>query len=304
MIRDVSARPAIEWPTCLAILLCYGTWLAAGTVVYRFSPVAGLALLAVAIAFHSSLQHEATHRHPTPSAGLNEILVGLPIGLLYPFRRYRETHLAHHRDGTLTDPDDDPESYYHDPARLARLPWPARWLLGLNNLFLGRLVLGPVVGFGRFVAADARRIGRGDGAVRAAWLIHALSLLPVAWIVERVFGMPFWLYLAGPAYGGAALIGIRTYCEHQWHDVPERRTVIVERSWLAPVFLYNNLHIVHHARPDLPWYRLPAAYRADRQHWHGLNGGYVYRGYGAITWRYLLRRKEPLAHPPRRAAGP
>jgi fatty acid desaturase len=304
MLRENSTRAGVEWPTFLAILLCYGAWLAAGTILYRVNHAAALVLIAVIVAFHSSLQHEATHRHPTPSDPVNEILIGLPIGLFYPFRRYRTTHLAHHDDATLTDPDDDPESYYHDPARLARLAWPARWLLTLNNTVLGRITVGPAVGVGRFIAGDARRIVQGNGAVRTAWLIHGLSLLPVIWIVERVFGIPFWLYLIGPAYGGAALIGIRTYCEHQWHDVPGRRTIIVERSWLAPVFLYNNLHIVHHARPGLPWYRLPGAYRADRRHWHDLNGGYVYPSYGAIAWRYLVRRKEPLAHPPRRAAAP
>ena len=43
---------------------------------------------------------------------LNELLVGLPIGLVYPFRRFRALHLRHHADESLTDPFDDPESYY------------------------------------------------------------------------------------------------------------------------------------------------------------------------------------------------
>ncbi len=35
-------------------------------------------------------------------------------------------HMAHHRDAILTDPYDDPESNYLDPAVWARLPRPLR----------------------------------------------------------------------------------------------------------------------------------------------------------------------------------
>jgi fatty acid desaturase len=99
-----------------------------------------------------------------------------------------------------------------------------------------------------------------------------------------------------------SLIGIRSYCEHQWHDAPGHRTVIVERSWLGLLFLHNNLHAVHHGRPGLPWYQLPRAYEAERDYWHDVNGGYVYRGYHAIAWQYLFRHKEPLVHPGRQDA--
>lgn len=298
-----SARwQSVEWPTFLAIVLCYLGWLAAGALVCARYRVLGCVLLALVVAFHSSLQHEATHRHPTRLDWLNEILVGLPIGVFYPFRRYRETHLLHHRDGTLTDPHDDPESYYLDPARAATLPVFQRWLLTANNTLLGRILLGPGIACVRFALGDLRRIVAGDRAVRRAWLIHGLSLVPVVVVVQTVFGMPFWLYVSGPVYGGMALIAIRSFCEHQSHREASGRTVIVEGSWLGFLFLHNNLHVVHHARPGLPWYRLPAAYRAERGHWTTVNGGYVFRGYRAIARQYLLRRKEPLAHPFREGA--
>jgi fatty acid desaturase len=38
--------------------------------------------------------------------------VFLPIGLVWPFRRFKALHLRHHADERLTDPFDDPESYY------------------------------------------------------------------------------------------------------------------------------------------------------------------------------------------------
>ena len=72
----------------------------------------GLIALPVLAAFHTSLQHETIHGHPTPFHGLNELLVSLPLGAVFPFRRYRDLHLKHHNDMNLTDPYEDPESYF------------------------------------------------------------------------------------------------------------------------------------------------------------------------------------------------
>ena len=73
--------------------------------------------------------------------------------------------------------------------------------------------------------------------------------------------------------------------------------MIVEKSRSALLFLNNNLHLVHHTHPALPWHALPAAYRARRAEWQAINGGYVFRGYGAVLRKFALRAKEPVAHP-------
>jgi hypothetical protein len=52
------------------------------------------------------------HGHPTRSAALNEALVFPALGLFVPYRSFRDTHLRHHNDANLTDPYDDPESWY------------------------------------------------------------------------------------------------------------------------------------------------------------------------------------------------
>ena len=70
--------------------------------------------------------------------------------------------------------------------------------------------------------------------------------------------MPWWAYLLA-AWIGHALLKIRTYLEHRAHEAPRARTVIIEdRGPLALLFLNNNLHVVHHCHPAVPWYRLPA----------------------------------------------
>lgn len=292
----------LEWPTLLLIAACYAGWFAAG-LLYAVAPVAAVALLALAIALHSSLQHEAIHGHPTPWAGVNEVLVGLPLGLLVPYRRYRRQHLAHHVDGRVTDPYDDPESFYVARGDWQRLPRAVQMLLAWNNMLAVRMLIGPLISTALFLAGEAkalaRPIDRRDGReVRGAWMLHAAGLAGLAAIVHAVFAMPVGVYLLS-VYLASSLLAIRSFCEHRWHAHPGARTVIVERSLLGLLFLNNNLHLVHHTHPGLPWYALPAAYRARRGAWLAINEGYVFRGYGAVLRAFGLRAKEPVPHPVR-----
>ena len=79
---------------------------------------AGVALL---LTFHSSLQHEILHGHPTRSAAVNRLFGILPLSLWIPYDRYRRPHLVHHVNDRLTDPLDDPESNYWTAGGLGAL---------------------------------------------------------------------------------------------------------------------------------------------------------------------------------------
>jgi fatty acid desaturase len=45
------------------------------------------------------------------------------------------------------------------------------------------------------------------------------------------------------------------------------------------LYLNNNYHAVHHAYPEMAWYRIPAAYAADQEGYRLRNGGFVVPGY-------------------------
>ena len=286
----------IEWPTLALIAVCYMLWGAAGLWLWPVVPWLALAVMAFMAALHSSLVHECLHGHPTRHRRLNEALTVLPLALLHPYRRYRDTHLAHHQDARLTDPFEDPESYYKARWRFAAMPAWLRGLLRVNNTMLGRIVLGPVLGAAGFLAGEARLLRKGARGVRLAWGLHLAGLVPVLAMIHA-FGIPLWLYLLAVSWPALSLIAIRTYAEHRWHETPEGRTIIVERSPLAWLFLHNNLHIVHHQLPGAPWYALPRLYRERRDYWRALNGGYVYRNYGQLFRAHALRGKEPVPHP-------
>ena len=292
----MRALKRLEWPTLGLIALCYGIWAAAGIWLWPFSPALALGVMAVMAALHSSLVHECLHGHPTRSRYINEALVTLPLSLAYPYRRYKATHLAHHHDERLTDPFDDPESYYRARWDYDRLPGVLKALLRLNNTLLGRVLLGPWLVAGGFFLHEAALVRRGDRAVRRAWAIHMPAALLVAGAVWAM-GIPLWLYVLGVCWPGLSLIAIRTFAEHRWHETPEGRTIIVEKSPLAWLYLYNNLPIVHHKTPSAPWYTLPRLYRERRAEWQALNGGYVFPNYWALWRRWGVTMKEPVVHP-------
>jgi fatty acid desaturase len=288
----------IEWPTIGMMMICYGVWLVAGLYVWPAYPALALLLMALTCALHSSLQHETLHGHPTNKSWLNEILIGvLPLAPAYPYRRFKALHLRHHNDENLTDPYDDPESYYLDGRQWDAVSGPLRTVLAINNTMLGRIVIGPALMVWGFFAAELKLTLNGDRKVIVAWGLHLAGLALLAMITQLAFGIPFWLYTISAGYLGMSIIAVRTYCEHQAAQENSHRTVIVENSPLSWLFLNNNLHLVHHKAPALPWYRLPVLMREKRAEWVAMNDGYVFGGYFDIFKRFAFKTKEPVVHP-------
>lgn len=296
-----STKPSMEWPTLFLIFTCYGLWFAVGVLLWPAWPIAALVVMALCVALQSSLVHEVLHGHPTRNASINEALIFLPIGVSWPFRRFKTLHLRHHADERLTDPFDDPESYYLALWRHSEMPAWLRGLLRVNNTMVGRLILGPWLSVIGLVLGDIRLMREGDLSIQSAWLLHAAGLAVVVFIVTFVFAMPFWLYVLGAVWPGLSLISIRTYAEHQWSEDPEGRTIIVEKTPLGLLFLNNNLHFVHHARPTAAWYQLPSLFRERRDEWVRLNKGYVFPNYFTLLKAYAFKAKEPVTHPVLRA---
>ena len=287
-----------EWPTWFVLVGCYVGW---GLVTWHWQalgPWLAAPLLVPLVTLHSSLQHEVLHGHPTGSRALNEALVTPALGLLIPYRRFRDLHLKHHRNECLTDPHDDPESWYLAERDWAALARPMRWILLVNATLLGRFLLGPLLASFGLARSDWRAGRRGDRSIRAAWLHHLAGVVPVLLWVYPVCGIHPLLYLAAVAWPGFSLLMLRTYAEHRASEaVPTRSAVIEASPVFALLFLNNNLHAVHHEAPGIAWFRLPARYRRHRARILRENGGYAYRGYGEVFRRFLFRRREPVPHP-------
>lgn len=281
-----------EWPTLAVagtIYLAFG----ALTLNHEALPWWALALAGGYLtAWHGSLQHEVAHGHPTPSPALNELLVFPSLWLWLPFRLYRGTHLRHHRTGVITDPLEDPESYYLTRSQWKRCGNLRRLFLIANNTLAGRLLFGPVVCVKGVITEESHRLLNGDFSHACAWIMHAAGCaLVIAW-TYFVCGMSILEYVLLFAYPGVSLTLLRSFAEHQASFDHDERTVMVKCGPLMSLlYLNNNLHAAHHEQPGIAWYRLPAQARkrAPEQ--------YVFRGYGEIARRFLFRPKEPVEFP-------
>ncbi len=288
----------VEWPTLALAALIYGAWAA---LTYWWDAIPAWAFASATawmLCWHSSLQHELIHGHPTRTPWINWALGYPPLLLWLPFERYRTSHLAHHRDARLTDPLDDPESRYVTPEQWAALGPIQRAALTLQSTLIGRLTIGPVWMIGRYLFREGGRILHGDAAAARIWAAHLVGAAVVCLWLSVVCGTPLWLYCLCCVLPATSLMTIRSFAEHRAATIPAHRTAVVQDFGpLAWLFLFNNLHAAHHRRPSLAWYRLPGWYRAHREELLSANGGLYYQGYWDVFRRFLIRPHARPVHP-------
>lgn len=313
-MADLNGSKVAEYPSgwtaaVAAVWREAPTWILAGVIYFGWVCLTwsygslpwwlALPLGAWLVAWHNSFQHEAVHGHPSRRRRLNATLACPPLGLWMPYALYRDSHLAHHRTPALTDPMADPESCYVTQDRWATMSRPVRALLIANNTLAGRMAVGPLLVVGRFWASEARRLLAGDLRVAATWLLHAVLCTALLFWVTLVCGIPLLDYLLLFAWPGLSLTLLRSFAEHRPAARQDARSAIVEAGPLTRLlFLNNNLHALHHARPDLPWYALPAAWRRNRVTILQCNGSYLIAGgYLEIARRFAFTPKDPPVHP-------
>ncbi|WP_158814346.1 fatty acid desaturase [Methylocapsa sp. S129] len=305
-IKDFpTLTPRIEWPTIALAAIIYAMWFAA-TLFWAHLPFWALTLVAAwTTAWHMSLQHEIIHGHPTRKRWINNLIGQWPLALWLPFENYRHSHLAHHNDERLTDPLDDPESYYWRQEDWDGLGRFGRRIVRLQSSLLGRVLIGPFWACAKLWKREIAGMAAGDRKVLREAVLHILEMIVVLIWVVGICRMPILTYLFCFAYAGTSLAMVRSFAEHRAESVVERRTAIVEKSWiLGPLFLFNNLHVAHHMRHTLPWYVLPRWYQANRAALIERNGGLVYDGYFDVISRYLLRPHDQTLHPHRGSGAP
>ncbi|MEX1034527.1 MAG: fatty acid desaturase [Sneathiella sp.] len=254
-------------------------------------------LLVPVIAFHSSLQHECIHGHPFSNSRLNDLIAYLPVGVFLPYPRFKENHLTHHQRARITDPIEDPESWYISTKKWAQLGRVSKFLLRVNNTLFGRVFIGPALGILTLVTADAEKILKGDPRLIYIWITHFSFCLILLTVITLFGSLPVFVYLIA-AYFGMSVLMIRTFLEHQAHPDRRARSVLInDQGALRYLFLNNNLHAVHHAFPSVAWYRLPSLFRLHQARFLEMNQGYFYKSYLEVIRKYAFTRKEPVAFP-------
>lgn len=261
-------------------------------------------VLVLLLTWYGSLQHETIHGHPTSSRRLNLLIACWPLALWIPYPIYRQSHLLHHRFGgrILTDPALDPESFYLPPGAFGALDPVRRFVARANNTLLGRLILGPPLLVGRFYASEVRRLIDGDRQHLTIWLWHILGVgLTLAWVVW-ICDIPITVYVGLVVYLSTSLTLVRSFIEHRADSDVNLRTAVVEaHPFWGLLFLHNNLHLPHHAQPQMPWYELPEEWRRMQNSelaQDAAAAGLVFHGgYAEVFRRFLVHPAITVEYP-------
>jgi fatty acid desaturase len=295
MVSVAKDRPRHRWrievPTVSVVAAVYCGFLAVTWFFHDLPLTVAAPAAALLLAWQSSLQHETIHGHPTGSRRLNTLLGWPPLSLWLPYEVYRDTHLRHHRckGARLTRPADDPESHYLPAGRLAASGWVGRAVFRFNRTLFGRLTLGPAISIYRFWSTELSRVRMRDAGRIWIWARHAASAaIVLAWVVGVCHISPA-VYALAVVYPSISLGQLRSFAEHRSHADLRLRTNVVETGWLfSLLFLNNNLHIAHHAKPSMPWYSLPRAWREMRPEATS-TGATVRPGYRHLFLTYWLQ---------------
>ncbi|WP_225770107.1 fatty acid desaturase [Inquilinus sp. Marseille-Q2685] len=294
-MAETTKRANFEGPTWAVAAAVYGGWAALLWFHAAIPAPLFVAAGAVLLAWHGSLQHETIHGHPTRSRRINTAVGWPPLSLWLPYASYRDLHLRHHRDAHLTSPVEDPESYYITGDRWSALSPAGRAVLRFNRTLLGRFLIGPALAWYGLWAEELPAL-RHDRRARIVWATHLAGAAAVLAVVTVGFGVSPILYVV-TCYAGTSLSLLRSFAEHRAGPEGLRTAVVASGPFFSLLFLNNNLHVAHHARPGLAWYRLPRFAAANDSAAVAARGAGLYHGYGEIVRRFLLRPVDAPVHP-------
>lgn len=255
--------PAIAWPTLvMALVLPIAHWSIVGLGFAGVLPLwACAAILTVTAYAHYTLVHESIHGNLAPGhPALRWInaLVGWAgaLGLCYSWPVMMRGHALHHAH---TNTDRDPD--IHVKGTLVQLL--AKWLVFVPLSFLPPILF-------RWVAPTQFR--KLDGMLRGSEMLQAsavsavlLALLAASFPTGRVLD---WLCLLLIPSRTAALVLQICFSWLPHHPFDRTERYLNTRISLWPggtvLLLQQNLHLMHHLWPSVPFYNYARLYRRLR----------------------------------------
>jgi fatty acid desaturase len=257
--RELS--PSVAWPTLALAVILPSTFMAIGTLGFlRVLPLwACLPILALVSYAHYSLVHESIHGNVAASPkSLNWIntVVGWigAVGMGAGWPPLQKTHLLHH---SHTNTERDPDIAVK--GTLLRLV--TRWVVGLPTSLLPFFAI-------RFISKDGyARLGQllTQAEIMQSSIMSVLSLIALAVAIPTGHILDWLCLWFLPTRIGILLLNIFfQWLPHYPFDRTERYHNTRVSLWPGGtvVLLQQNLHLMHHLWPSVPFYNYARLYRA------------------------------------------
>ncbi|MEM8933104.1 MAG: fatty acid desaturase [Acidobacteriota bacterium] len=244
----------IAWPTLLFFVAVLCAWITVAWLAWRgalgWAPTLGLQSVLAYLIF--TPLHEASHGN---IAGRNRRWKGIEtalgwlsgVPLLAPYPAFRKLHLEHH--GHTNDEEHDPDFWVAGETR-----WAIAWRC---------VTILPHYYWRIFRSAVRSPVAR-DAVVVTTIVIYAAVAVGFAIVGRGVWVLTAWIAPALVATGVLAFVF--DWLPHQPHQ--DRSRYRNSRILLFPglgVLLTNqNLHLIHHLYPRIPFYRYGTFFREAR----------------------------------------
>lgn len=244
-----------------------------------------------------SVLHEATHHAVSTDTRVNNAFGHLAVPLVTPYTTFpmiKFIHIEHHRN-TNEPKSIDPDNWTSEG------PWwqlPFRWMtidVWYLVFYLRRLRERP--------AAE----------VVPTFVMFTVVLGTFGWLATTAYAGALATFLVGQRLGLGVLAWWFDYLPHHGLTATQRedkyratRVRVGGESWLTPLFVYQNYHLVHHLHPSIPFYRYLRAWRRNEQAYLDRNAAistWFGRSLTAAEYRTWRRLTDQLGDAPDRSSA-
>jgi beta-carotene hydroxylase len=255
--RTLLNVPDVAWATLALTLLAVGLWTVGVFLARNGLNVVAIALMTTGAYLSFTPMHDASHRGLSRRVWLNEFIGRLcALPLLAPFAAFRFVHLEHHKH--TNDEHRDPDFWSGKKPLL-----PLRWVTQDLHYYWVYLAHFKATQKSESISSSAREFVEIFGTLLL--IFTALLALSMSGFGALAIGL-----VLSSRTALTLLAYSFDYLPHRPHLIKAKdnrflATSVRPGKWWQLMLLNQNLHLIHHLHPAVPFYRYGLLWRAQEQ---------------------------------------